>query len=366
MGGFVNNLANLANMFGDGRPNIRFGRQPMRRVRAPYRPGRSSSRPATKRAKSTKAKKIFNKTGTQTKVKQVKSGKKSKPVSLKKRVQRLEKFQKVTPHALFTWKRDLGVQLLVDPGKAGYKYTHMWDPVTIEQCIDGVRYAPISAPNTNTTVDLSSVTANQKLPIKVWSKFFYKNNHNMPLDMIAYVIEFKGTLTSIDAGAPTIVNELAADLARGGLTNAAAGDALEDNPQFYPSDSQRWSSEVRVIKTYKVRLEAGDEFTLSSSKTLIYNQERYDTEGATSKYINAFTRGVLTRITGVVAHDADPTTSVGWGDGGVDYIRRQKFVVYGVDNGIKSDQLEAVTLAALTTPVIAGVDTTIEEEKAAP
>lgn len=188
----------------------------------------------------------------------------------------------------------------------------------------------------------------------------------MPLDMIAYVIEFKGTLTSIDAGAPTIVNELAADLARGGLTNAAAGDALEDNPQFYPSDSQRWSSEVRVIKTYKVRLEAGDEFTLSSSKTLIYNQERYDTEGATSKYINAFTRGVLTRITGVVAHDADPTTSVGWGDGGVDYIRRQKFVVYGVDNGIKSDQLEAVTLAALTTPVIAGVDTTIEEEKAAP
>lgn len=363
MGGFAQNL----NAFGQpgGMPNVVFGVQPRQRLRtrSNFRSGgRSGSRPAAKRARSTKAKKMINKTGVQTKVKEAKSKKKGKNLSLKKRLQRLEKYQKLNPHALFTYKRDLGVQLLIDPGKAGYKYTAMWDPATIEQCIDGVRYVTTATPNVASTIDMTSVTANQKLPIKCWTKFFFKNNHNMPLDFIAYVIEFKGTMTSIDAGAPTIVGELAADLARGGLANVAAGDALEDNPQFFPSDSERWKKEVRVLKTYKLRLEAGDEFSLSSSKTLIYNQERYDTEGGTTKYINAFTRGLLVRITGVVAHDETTTTNVGWGDGGIDYIRRQKMVVYGVDQGVKTDQFEAQTLASLTTPVIAGVDTIIEKE----
>lgn len=318
----------------------------------------------TGKGRKTKVTGSSNRSGTRKTVK-VNRGKGRKRKSLKKRVQSLEKRVKKEPVHKFIYKADLGAQQLLSPGKASYKYVYFWDPTTIEAALDGAKYNPMSAPSTTTTINLPTAAANQKIPMDLYTKMFIRNNHNMPVNMTYYVFELKNSMVSLAATAPNYNHIFALDLSKDGITNTSAGDAMNDNPGVFMSDSEKWRKEVRVIESGKLRLEAGDEFEVSSSASIRYNQERNDTEGdAGERDLAKYTRIFLSRLTGVVAHDATTTTNVGWGDGGIDLIRRQKFVVHGISDGLKSNLFEINNATTLTTPQISGVDTVQEQENA--
>lgn len=315
--------------------------------------------------RATKAQGRADATKTKIKQKRKKSVSKKKTESLKKKVKKIEAKLKDDPKSLFVYKQDIGGQILLAPGKAAYKLIEFWEPTSIEACVDAVPYVPIAAPNTTTTVNLTTVTANQKIPMDLYSKIFFKNNHSMPLNFVAYILEFKENMTSVTAGSPQVYVEMAADLAKGGLANVSAGDALVNNPAFYPSDSVRWKKDMKVIETFNVRLDAGDEYEISSANKIKYNQEAADNEGGVTKQLRKYTRVCLVRLTGVVAHDKTTTTNVGWGDGGIDFILCRVFKVTDISENLKTNMYEVSNATALGVPVIAGMDVVIEEEKAA-
>lgn len=320
----------------------------------------------TGKQRATKAKGRKDKSNTKIKNQQKSKRKKSQGPSLKKRIKRLEKKTREKPDSIFTFKQDIAGQTKFGPGLVGYKFIAFWEPAAIETAIDAVPYVPIGAPNTSNTVNTTIVSQNQKVPMELFGKVFFKNNHNMPINMSAYVIEFKSTWTSADANPPTVYGELASDLQKGGLANAALGDAVNNNPAIYPSDSNRWKRGIKVIESYKVRLEAGDEYEVQSSASIKYNQEELDVEGATNKQLRKLTRGVFIRLSGVPAHeDGEPPVSdtVGWSDGGVDYILRRVYKVKGIKDGLNTEHFEVINTNILNVPIIAGMDTKLLKEE---
>lgn len=322
-------------------------------------------KPQTNKQRATKAGGRADGTKTKIKNQQKKRSAKRESWSLKKRIRKVEAKLKDDPPATFTFKADFGGQQLFTPGTCQYKTIEFWDPTAIEAAIDAVPYVPVTAPNTTGTINTTTVTTNQKVPMHLWAKVFFKNNHSMPVNLTCYVIEFKTTWSSGTGNPVQIFPELASDLQKGGLANVSAGDALINNPAIYPSDSDRWKRDLKVIETYKVRLDAGDEYEVSTADKIQYNQELSDSEGASTKALFKYTRVLFFRVCGVVSHDKTTTTNVGWSDGGVDYILRRVFKVLNIGQGLKTKHFEVTNATTLTTPVISGVDIAIEEEKSA-
>lgn len=322
-------------------------------------------KPQTKKQRATKAGGRAD--GTKTKIKnQIKKrSKKRESLSLKKRIRKVEAKLKDDPPSTFTYKQDIGGTLSFDPGKCQYKVLDLWDPTAIEACIDAIPYVPVNAPSTTSTINATTVTTNQKIPMHVWAKVFFKNNRTMPVNMTVYVLEFKTTWSSGTGNPVQIFPELAADLQKGGLANAGSGDALINNPAFYPSDSTRWKRDLKVIETFKVRLDAGDEYEVSSGDKIQYNQELSDSEGASTKALFKYHRVIFFRVHGVVSHESAAPTTVGWSDGAVDYILRRVYKVLNIGDGLKTRHFEVSNANTLSVPVIAGADVVIEEEKSA-
>lgn len=300
--------------------------------------------------------------GTKTKVEKKKRKSKKKLTvtqGLKKDVKRLKKAVLEKPTALFVFKSSITNQVLHAANECGYADYVMWDLVALEEVLNAVPYQAIATPQTTATTDLTAATRNQKVPMRVFTKIWIKNNHNMPFDLDYYVWVPK---TDFALSGDDVILEVAEDLAKSGIANVAAGDALYNNPTIYPSDSPLWRQIAKVEEHKKVRLEPGDEITVSSGDYFTYNQE-YRDEHATS--ITKFMcKHILLRSMGVPSHDETTTTNVGLSDGGYDWVMHRRYEVispsdiktlnYEISNGY-----DAMAVA----PTITGPNTGAEKEE---
>lgn len=297
--------------------------------------------------------------GSKTKVDKEKKRRKkkvSKSESLKKDVKRLKKAVLSKPQATFVFKSSFVNQVLHAPNKTSYKNLALWQPSTIEGAIDATPYQVITAPSSSSTANLTLVNHHQKIPCKLFAKLMIKNNHNMPFDLDYYIWEptHDFSVTSND-----LIQGLAEDLNKSGIANATPPEALT-HPTIYPSDSPLWRQNSKVIEHRRVRLEPGDELTISTSESYMYDQEFYDEHAET--FVKKYSRWLLMRAMGVPCHDETTTDLVGLSDGGYDYVghRRFEFITPSDLKTLNYEVSEAYD--SVTTPIITGPTTNTEKE----
>lgn len=186
-------------------------------------------------------------------------------------------------------------------------------------------------------------------------KMHYRNNTSVPCDLRIYKVMFK------DDTSDNFINVMTgryndADL---GITGATAGTNYLA-PNAYPSDTKLWRDHFKSLGVMKVRLNPGDEYTVTLKRSFTYNPDEQDIHAVTRQARK--TCAVITRIIGVPAHDETVTTAVGYAQAGVDIIMQNvyKWRFVGLNEqqvltGVDVHEGEgANTLDILTTPVTWG------------
>lgn len=289
--------------------------------------------------------------GVVRKVKPVTRAPKPKP-TLKSEVSKIKKRLNMDrPIATYVNKeRDSGKVTWGD-SQCQYAQVVCWNPPGIEAVIAVTPFTRLQDPTATGAADLTTALKNQKVPIKIFSELLMRNNYNIPMEMDIYLIEFK---TNQSYPSSLLINELAADLAKDGLTNTSAGDALLLNPAVYPSDSVYWRLNIKVLEHTKLKFEVGDELRLTTSIDMVYNQEYLDEMGSFDVY-DKYCRHWFIRTRGPVSHDPANPALVGFSGSGYDWVVHRRYDTF-VDSDLKTHNIKVsgsyddMSTAAITAP----------------
>lgn len=208
----------------------------------------------------------------------------------------------------------------------------------------------------STQQDLSAKMNVAGIKVQAIAKIHYRNNSSHPVDMIIYFLCNKEFTSS----SPDIYLAGRHTDATIGVTNATSTTSNHIAPNAYPSDSKFWQHYKRLKKTLKIRLNPGDEFRTSVSKVFRFNDDYDDITGQT--YLSNKTVTILTRQIGVIAHQQDNPSAVGYSNTQVDVIEESifKFRFVGLNEqqqllDVDVDEGEGGnTLDTMTTPVTWG------------
>lgn len=227
------------------------------------------------------------------------------------------------PVSKYIYKLRESLNFVWSANTAGYTQVKVYDPSTIETVVSTVPFQRAFAPATVGSADLTTVTTHQKIPIEIFGELLIRNNYNIPFRLDVYLIEFKNSCPMTTS---QVVNELAMDFAKAGITNAANPDAAVNNPTMYPSESPWWRQNVKVMDHHTVKVEVGDELRFTSASKITYDQEWLDQMVYSSAVCyERYHRLWFLRAVSCISHDDTTNTLVGFAPGGLDYIAHTKY-----------------------------------------
>lgn len=258
---------------------------------------------------------------------------------LYKKVNRLER--SLASKTAEVWCRDYAPgQVLATSNQCTYLETNGITGGRIDAFLAQAKFYQTS---TSTVVekDISNLNVAGKYRIKqIYCEMVARNNAQIPIDCEIYYlkcIEKSGTF--------------AAELALGDEEYNVTD--VTTNWRFHLFEFPHMRVKFKILAKGKARLNGGDELKVTSTKGKSYHDPEEDDNQA-STYTKGDTIWVI-RLQGVIAHAAAASGTVGLGDGGIDFVKRNKWKVeynsnipfrYYVTDGSFSSALTNAEVAA--------------------
>lgn len=242
-------------------------------------------------------KKLSNKKG---------KGKKRSKGSLKKRISKLEK--KVHDnYAHHTWKTDQKLQVSCLTNACGYNLLQFCSGASLNSFLGEIPYTDETNPSVENNFNMAVAAQPLNVKIKTYSSCTIRNNYLYPACLKLYVLKPKGD--NSDNPIDDITN---------GIADLANPSATWDAHTVFPSDSKRFLQKWKVLRTQDVRLQSGDEVSISHAEDFVFDQKDYAEIGTT--FQKRYTRILLIRICGVVAHESATPSNIGIAPAKVDCV----------------------------------------------
>lgn len=203
-----------------------------------------------------------------------------------------------------TWKKTVYERFYGVDGEAAYDEGLAFNHSTIANAIGNLRFFNPSVPGTLITADADAGLYSREMLIpSIYNKIEIRNNHAVPCYFSVYLLSPK---TSTNTSPDTYRTN--------GLTDQGAPDP--DSTMLYPSDSQEFVDQWRIVKSKKVLLKPGKQLIMSHvTKDVKYNPALEDTNNLT------YEKGTLVwyyRMEGVIGYSAATNTNIGRIRAGVD------------------------------------------------
>lgn len=268
-----------------------------------------------------------------------KSKRKPRPkVPLKKRVAKLEKKTK-SAYAKYDYKLTETLQVSSVANRCNYGSADLVTSAVIETMLSGLPYHNPATPSTTQQQQAQLIVRPTKWPIELYAHVTMRNNYLYPVRIRCYVLQPK--VDSSTTPTTCVTN---------GITTKAVSVTSTTGPYLYPSDSKQFTDNWKILKSCDMKLQSGDECTVSHSEKFIYDQEFYDTN--TSLYSKKYARLFFIRVVGVVCHDNTTTSLLGLAPTKVDALVHRKFTVsYPTEAPIQS-MYDSTVLDTITTAVV--------------
>lgn len=233
--------------------------------------------------------------------------------SIKKRVKILEKKLKKQNWHKHVFKNEFGFQVSASANQCGYNTSILTNGVAIEEMISRIPYVNAGAPAATSTYDGTAVTINAKWHINVATKTVIRNNFLYPVELRCYIVKPKVQTGSIPE------NNVQTGITKQANPTIAAWNGI----MMYPTDSEDFKANWKILKSCDMQLKSGDECIVPYSEDMVYDQEYQDVN--TSTYNTKYSRLIFIRIQGVVCHDSTVTTSIGYAPAKVDGVVHRVF-----------------------------------------
>lgn len=242
---------------------------------------------------------------------------KRKGKSLKKRVASLEKSSKQN-YQVATFKFDYAYQTASLTNTCSYSTYHWMAGADILSAIDEMPYIDPTVPSTKKQFNMGVASNTFKLAMKFVGTATMRNNYLYPCDISVYIVRPKtGTLDSPS----TDIQD--------GITDAA-NISVDNWAQYnlFPSDSSLFNQKWKILKHQKLRLQSGDEMTISHSEKFTFDQKLYaDHSGEGNVYTKQYSRVLLIRVCGIVAHESADSTKIGIAPSKIDVLAKRQYIV---------------------------------------
>jgi hypothetical protein len=321
-------------------------------------PGKKRKSPPKKKRKTGVDKVRFsesNGTGQAITIAKKKRSKKKSKGSIKKRVAKLEKETKLN-YQKATFKFDYAFQAGSLTNTAGYTSYHWMSGADILTTVDEMPYYDPTSPATKSQTNMGVASNPTKLQMKFVGSATMRNNYLYPAELDVYIVRPK----SGTADSPTT------DI-QDGINNAAnISVATWAQYNLFPSDSKLFAQKWKILKHQKVRLQSGDELTISHSEKFTFDNKLYaDSSGEGNLYTKQYSRVLLIRLCGVVAHESADPTLIGIAPSYLDVLCKRMYTVSKPSEApmVTLQQTKNTTVTNLTTAVV-GVSSAERETSA--
>lgn len=296
-----------------GRAVGRVARNLKRRVSGGGNPKRRKTKAAKKAAKGGSVKVTMSNGSGQAKpmkgnMKKGRSGKKS----IKKRVASLEKKTREN-YSDHTFKQTATFRVLAVQNRCGYQDTILISAGGIEQLLAAVPYVNTASVGTPSTYDARALTNPTKFKIRIYTMTTMRNNYLYPVNLRCYLLKPKSDTSITPLGA---INN--------GLNEQANPSIYSTtDPYLYPNDSKEFQDNWTIVHSCEMKLQSGDECYYPYAETVLYDQEY--TDDHTSAYLKKYSRHLLVRAVGVVAHDSTTKDNVGIAPAELDCVTYRRY-----------------------------------------
>lgn len=283
--------------------------------------GRAASAAPPNRAQrlSRKIKYSLSGQGGQTKRMHTVSKKKIGKKPLKKRIKELE--EKIHDNFMtYEYKTNSTFQAASVINRCGYGVGNLFTNVDFENVLAAIPYTDPLFPGTKQTVDTRIVTVATRWKISAYAECVMRNNYLYPLHLRCYIIKPKSDTSILPT---TSIANIKPFQEAGPLASNLIYSTTD--PWLYPTDSKDFTDHWKIITSCDMKLQSGDECKVPYSEDMEYDQEYLDQQPNT--FTKKWTRFILVRVVGVVAHDLTDAALVGICPTKVDAIVHAKFLL---------------------------------------
>lgn len=271
-----------------------------------------------------------------------KSGRRRKSLPLASRVAKLEKSTKQN-YVSQTYKVSATFQVTSIQNRCGYGEGSLINAAAIENLISNIPYVNTAAVGTVSQYNATSLTVPTSWKIALYSKCVMRNNYLYPCNLRCYILKPKqDTSTSATNSITNGISEQA---------NPSVYSTLD--PWLFPDDSKEFSDNWAILQSCEMKLQSGDECEFPWSENITYDQEF--TDDHTSTYLKKYTRIILIRSVGVVAHDSTTTTNIGIAPTALDCVVYRRYQVKAPSLAPMNTYYVATGLSSMAVAPVVGV-----------
>lgn len=249
------------------------------------------------------------------KVMKAKGKRKKRTKTVRKRVQLLEKAIKKQNWHKHLFLTNNSEQHSCAANAVGYTSIVLTNQSIFEQLLAQVPYQSTATPGTIANYNATSITVNTRWKMQYYTKTIFKNNYLYTCNLRCYIVKPKVQTGSVPE------NNISTGLTKQANPSISTTNAI----QLYPTDSEDFKINWKIIKSCDMTLNPGDTCEVPYAEDFTYDQEYQDIN--TSTYNPKYGRLMLVRIMGTVAHDQTTTTLVGYSPAKVDVVQQHKLTL---------------------------------------